>query len=442
VAKHYGPVRADYSSVTRLVKQIPEAVLVRFRDGFDRYNDRCLPAMRRNYYRYRPNQIWVIDHHVLDMVTIHNGKLYRPWLTAIADLRSRKVMGWCLSYNPCTLTILEALGMAIEANGNRAPQTMLLDNGKDMRSFLLNGRGQWIPSQADGMTEAEMVHFSGAFEQLGIEVQFSQPYHGQSKPIERWFRTLIEEFVKGFGTYVGSNTTSKPEESKLFWRALNGSRKKTVHVTIDLVRETAAWWIPEWNNTWKHRGHGMEGRTPEAVWKIDQIQNPVILDSSLSLILETEQTMCTVYKNGIKIDKIEYYAPELMEYQGQKVRVRRLFKDMSRVLVYKLAGDTYICEAAADALMETGVTKDDVASVKRAHKAVRKLEDQYREAMERGNSHLSHQEQLILIAEKRTSAGGGNRTDVEERKVSGNPIPFPRPSKLKTGNPILDRQPE
>jgi hypothetical protein len=39
----------------------------------------------------------------------------------------------------------------------------------------------------------------------GEKAHFATPYRGQSKPIERAFRTVIELFSRGRETYTGSN---------------------------------------------------------------------------------------------------------------------------------------------------------------------------------------------------------------------------------------------
>jgi hypothetical protein len=53
-----------------------------------------------------------------------------------------------------------------------------------------------------------MRAFSMSVESCGTKAHFATPYRGQSKPIERAFRTVIELFSRGQETYTGSNKES------------------------------------------------------------------------------------------------------------------------------------------------------------------------------------------------------------------------------------------
>jgi hypothetical protein len=42
----------------------------------------------------------------------------------------------------------------------------------------------------------DAAQIGGLFGGLGVGVTHCEPYHGQSKPIERWFRELSEVFAR------------------------------------------------------------------------------------------------------------------------------------------------------------------------------------------------------------------------------------------------------
>lgn len=46
--------------------------------------------------------------------------------------------------------------------------------------------------------------------QLGINQIYATPYHGQAKPIERFWETLEDRFCKFFPTYLGKDAKKRP----------------------------------------------------------------------------------------------------------------------------------------------------------------------------------------------------------------------------------------
>jgi hypothetical protein len=105
---------------------------------------------------------------------------------------------------------------------------------------------------------------------LGIEAQFCKPYHGQSKPIERQWRTMKEQFEILFSTFTGGKPELRPDQTTvemarhrklLKMRMLEHSNHPPASYFIGL----AATWIDQYNNR-AHTGQGMDGRTPNEVF--------------------------------------------------------------------------------------------------------------------------------------------------------------------------------
>ena len=178
--------RASYDTVLRFLQNdLPHGLIVRMREGAKAYNDKVAAYIERDYTLTQPMENWFSDHHVLDLVVTDGTRIFRPWVTAWQDQRSRKIVGWTISDNPCSATIMSSLRMGIELHGS--PWNATMDNGKDYLCKALNGSGVWITKESDGIEEAEYIRIAGAFEALGVTVHHAQPYHGQSKPIERFF---------------------------------------------------------------------------------------------------------------------------------------------------------------------------------------------------------------------------------------------------------------
>jgi hypothetical protein len=72
------------------------------------------------------------------------------------------------------------------------------------------------------MVDAEDVERNiGIITEVGVNIIFAKPYHGQSKPIERLWRTVHEMFDKFEQTYIGSNTATRPDEARIYQQKIS-----------------------------------------------------------------------------------------------------------------------------------------------------------------------------------------------------------------------------
>ena len=182
----------------------------------------------------------------------HNAAV-RPWLTAVMDMRSRKIVGTAWSATPSSHTISSALRIAIEGCG--IPDTLLIDNGKDYEKI---GRIDFSPE------------CSGVLIRLGIKPQYCLPKHPQSKLIESWFGTVRKRFDCLWPSYCGSTAAARPEsclaDLKEHQAFLKGKRKSSPLPLASEFAATARQWIEEYNAQHPHSGRGMGGRTPNEIF--------------------------------------------------------------------------------------------------------------------------------------------------------------------------------
>lgn len=153
--------------------------------------------MERDPSDLNSNSCWVSDHHLADVLVKNKcGKIVRPWITAYQDAKSRKIVA-CTVYDgsPNATRIKQTLRIGITEYG--IPEEVYTDNGKDYLSTDLN------PDSPNSVLNL-----------LGIKKRRAKPYHGQSKPIERFFKTLEERFGKLFYSYIGSDGKNRPEHMK------------------------------------------------------------------------------------------------------------------------------------------------------------------------------------------------------------------------------------
>ncbi len=363
----------NYHTIWRYLKtEVPASVKTFYRLGEKTYHDRFDPYVPRDFTLLKTMEWGVADHHLFDFVVTHEGRIMRPWLTRFDDVRSRYITGWHIDVVPNTLTVLRALDNSLQACG--AFEHLLIDNGKDFKSLWLSGTVWKQRRMKIDAETAELVE--GVFQDCGMTVHFCNPYRGQSKPIERAFRTDIELFEKNIETYVGSNTAMRPDEAKLYWGKINGRDKVPVLLTLDELRERYAEYVLWYNTQWKHSGQGMDGKTPKQVFEENWTVRRIIPDERRKFIF-TRRDKRTVQRNGVTIDGIDYYAPEMVQYIGSDVQVRRDINEVGKVHIFKLPELTYLFDAYSDVLKDGGVTEENVRAQKKAQKDARKHLDNY-----------------------------------------------------------------
>jgi len=415
----------NYSVINRYVNnEIPISVKTFYRMGEKAYHDRFDPYINRDYTLFNPMEWGVGDHHLFDFVIKHRGRIFRPWLTRFDDMRSRKICGWHIDIIPNTLTILRALSMAVENCGTF--DNLLIDNGKDFRSHWFAGNAWKQKKMKLDKETCDLIE--GVLHDCGTIAHFCLPYRGQSKPIERAFRTDIELFEKRMETYVGSNTATRPDEAKLYWGKINGRDKIEVTLTLEELRRRYAEYVEWYNSEWHHTGQGMDGKTPEQVFAESKRPRKEMSEEMRRYIF-TRREKRTITRNGVTIDGIEYYNPQMAQFIGSKdskVEVRRDIDRLGLVSIYSLPERTYLFDAESDVLKDFGIPEENMRAQRTAQRTARNHLTKYaKEASEVRHTVKSPAE---LMAEE------ANNSAVDERKVvNGSPIrvfPLPETSKI------------
>jgi transposase InsO family protein len=114
------PRPPSYGAIRSYLKQLPKPLLVLSREGKRQFQERCEPYLLTDFESLLPNQIWVSDHGQHDAFVrndlfsgISANAAVRPWLTAVLDMRSRKIVGTAWSATPSSHTISSALRVGI-----------------------------------------------------------------------------------------------------------------------------------------------------------------------------------------------------------------------------------------------------------------------------------------------------------------------------------------
>lgn len=381
------------SAFERKVKTIPKYAILKYRTGTKAFND-VLPHMIRDKSDVMSNDIWCSDHHRADVFVKNNtGHVIRPWITVFTDIRSTKIMSFIVrEADPNTTVVKKCLRLGIEKYG--VPNEIYTDNGKDYTAKELS---EEYPLSVMNV--------------LGIGKITATPYHGQAKPVERFFRTLEERFGKMFYSYAGNDAKKRPEHMQKTNKVLDGDKDIP---TLEFYIEKLTEYIKEYNNT-AHHGDGMDGRTPNQVYSENITEIREIGDSNALRLLFGKTVERTVQKNGIAMYNNTFTNNDgkLIPYYDRKVMVTYDPDDLETVYIFDMDYN-YICSASAK--LKTpfrNCNEEDYIRAGKEKRAVRQFTKKYKPQQCKSTFDLIAEYQLEELQYREEQS-----PDVQVRKVA------------------------
>ncbi|WP_027625550.1 Mu transposase C-terminal domain-containing protein [Clostridium lundense] len=288
------------------------------------------------------NEVWFGDHHVLDVfIKDKDEKIVKPWLTACYDAASGCIVGWCLSTNPNSQTIAEALVYGISDKKDfpfwGPPLIVYTDNGKDYRSHAFEGGS--IVDKSFGTGMPFHVDTVGILKSLGIENTHAKAYHGWAKPIERWFGTFADQYVRELPGWCGNNPEERPEG---FEKDLKKLAQQDKLFTMDELRDWFINVLNEYHNT-PHSGYG--GNKPIDIYLSGEKARTDKPSMAILSLLKMEVEERTITTQGITFDKKLYWHKELSDRHliNEKVQIRYNKENKDTILV--IHQGKFICAA-------------------------------------------------------------------------------------------------
>lgn len=268
----------------------------------------------------RLNQVWEIDASPSDVLCVDG----RYSLYGLIDVFSRRVM-FLVTKTPRTEASLLLIRRAIMEWG--VPETIKTDNGSDFISH----------------------RFMTALMSLGINQDVCPPFSPEKKPfVERVIGTLQRDLMPILPGFVGHSVADrkKIEAVKAFSARLGEADDKAF--AVQMTHEDLQGHIDSWCHKYAHKTHSSLGVSPAEkasswVGSIKKIENERAMDLLLAPIASGKGYR-KVTKEGIRVERGRFMAPELALYIGNDVFVRHDPSDMGRIYAFTDKQE-FICEA-------------------------------------------------------------------------------------------------
>lgn len=317
----------------------------------DRELKNLLPFKRRKFDDLLPCDIYSMDGHTFDAEVLHpdSGKPFRPEITTIVDVATRKIVGWSVDLAESSLAVTAALAHASVANGIGA--VLYVDNGKGYDNALMKD---------------DAVGLMG---RLGMTMVHSLPYSSQARGvIERVHQTVWVQAAKEFQSYIGKDMDA--ETSQKVHKASRKAMKQEIILknvpALANIRSLSSSLIPEWREfvafgeTWvgeyNNRPHrslpkvtDVSGKirhmTPNEMWAVKAQESAITqVDEDDAMYLFMPQAVRKVARGEVQLHNNLYFSQDLQEYHGDSLRVAYNIHNAEWVWLFDDDG-RFVCKA-------------------------------------------------------------------------------------------------
>lgn len=295
-------------TLERRLAEIPKSVQVYCREGVEALK-RLFPAQRRKKDIFHALEAVNADGHKFDVfVRFEDDTIGRAVLTAFQDLYSGKILSWRIDRSENSAQVLLAFGDLVQTYG--IPDHCVFDNGRNFASKWLTGgtpnRYRFKVRETDP---------AGVITGLGIDVHFTNPFSGQSKPIERAFRDFANDIAKDLrfaGAWTGNTIDNKPENY--------GSKA----VPIALFETVVAEGIAEHNARLGRRSAVCNGRSLDQAFAASYKDAPIrrALPEQARLWLLAAEAVSVRSDATIHLAGNRYWSEALVGLTGSKIVAR------------------------------------------------------------------------------------------------------------------------
>ena len=334
-------IQACRQTLSRILAAIPEDEKTLARRGKKAWkDDHMVMAMRAKPEQV--NEVWFGDHHQMDAFVLDkNGHPLRPWLTMWYDAATGCPVGWVLCENPNTQTIIEAFNRAVAHTKHSpfygVPRMVYVDNGKDYRSKLFE-TGEGVIKERDLGFLNGSIATNSVLQLLNIQVTHALPYQGWAKPVERFFGTLEDIWIREVPGWCGDSPSERPEDFSHHLRlAAESGRLWTMDQFYEYLRDTV---FPEYIER-PHQGY--DGQKPIDLYKTLPRARDDQPSWDMLNVLRNNRVERRITQQGVRFQKETYWDDAMIGLAGQPVTVLYDEADMSTVGI--ILEGRFLCEA-------------------------------------------------------------------------------------------------
>lgn len=305
-----------------------------FREGRKAWNDKCAISLLRDWSLVNVGDIVIADGHTLNFESINpaTGKPKRMTILLFYDGASNCPLGWEIMPTENTASISAAFRRTCILLG-KFPRVVYIDNGRAFRARFF-----------EGCPDFEQAGIFGLYESLGCQVIHAWPYHGQSKPIERFFGTMhgLEVWMP---SYTGFDIAHKPARMK---RGEDLHRKLYEKMgcrplTLEETHAEVARWFADYCQRPQQRTH-LRGRKPGEVFMSGRGDGLAPEDMEKLTVLMMQKRISTISKDGIRLNGRLYWHEKLSNRRHEVLVRYDEHLSPDHILVYDLDGQP-ICKA-------------------------------------------------------------------------------------------------
>ncbi|SAZ04131.1 Mu transposase C-terminal domain-containing protein [Citrobacter amalonaticus] len=383
----------SYDAVRRAMDKLPRREKARGRvSGSAALAYECF--QKRDWSQMPVNGCWIADGKSLDMKVAHpdHGRPFTPELTLIIDGRTRFIVGWSLALSESVIAVADAYRYAMKMFGK--PLFVYSDNGGGETNKTLD------------------ADVTGIFSRLGIDHPTSIPGRPQSRGIiERLNKGVPRRVAMQFETFSGGSADR--EHARITARAIQSAVKAQENGReLTPVQRTALSKLPSWqqlldaiatevdvyNNTHEHRelpkrngAHMTPAAYRRAVLEAEGDETEYLTDVELREAFMPEMIR-TAQRGWLRLFNNDYFSEELIQVDGEDVRVAFDIHDPQSVIVRRMDG-SYVCSAIWNGNKRAAipVSAMDVAVEKRRQRRLNRIEDKRQEIEAEGRSVLPGQ---------------------------------------------------
>lgn len=417
LGRPYDDWRSLYDRARRALPKLDRARLIKARHkGADRAA--LLPFKRRDASMFKPLDIGVCDGHSFKAKVRHpeSGAPFTPEVTLVMDVYSRAVTGWSVSLSESTIAVGDAMRRSVEQHGIYA--LMYTDNGSGQSAKRLD------------------CDVTGLYARLGTEHRTGRPRNPQARGvIERSWQSHMLKAARQFATYSGKDVDSDSYTDMALELAREQRAVKRAAADGTVVRLSAkcpSWQqfmaavedaVREYNTLHRHRSLPKHASGPYAglhMTPAEAFESALVpsdvqrLDAVALRNVFMPAIVRTAIKGEVRFLNQVYFSHDLVQYEGQQVRVHYDIRDPRAVWIWSVSGQ-FICEAlfGANTIEFFPRAVIDMAREKRVQAAIKRREAQIE----------THRAELRTTVDALQAPGAGNDLPVYIGDEIAAPIP-------------------